>query len=147
MIGLIGLTGLIGLIGLINGISWIGLMSYHEHWARAFAFTLAVELLVVFVALGKGQPWWRRLGGAGFAQLASHPAVWFIFPQLPLSYGITVAVAELWAVSSEVLIYRLVFRELGWLRALAVSALANGLSLGLGLTLRALSKQLGWESV
>jgi hypothetical protein len=46
--------------------------------------------------------------------------------------------AELWAFGSEVLLYRLVFRELPWRRAIAVSALANALSLGLGLVLRGL---------
>lgn len=120
------------------------MIDYIEHWFRAFAFTLTVEALIVTLALPNVEPVWRRLGAATFAQVASHPAVWFIFPRLGMSYSSMVLVAEAWAVVSELLIYRLVFRELSWLRAFGVAALANGASYGLGLLLRALASHFGW---
>lgn len=109
-------------------------------WARAFLITVAVESLIATPLLREGQtpvaPLPRRLGVVCFAQVMSHPAVWFIFPALGLSYTTSLVLAETWAVVSELVFYRVVFPELPWKRAIAVSVLANAASFGVGTLLQ-----------
>jgi hypothetical protein len=110
-------------------------------WLLAFCLTVLVEQLVAFPLLAVAErSWGRRLGLIFFAQLASHPAVCFIFPELPLPPPVFVVVAETWAVVSEIVFYLLAFPALDVRRALAISCLANGASFGLGLVLQ----RLGW---
>lgn len=117
-------------------------MSYVQAWARAFALTVFVEELVaVWLLRGLGVSWPRLAGLVFFAQLASHPAVWFVFPQLPVGWDAIVAMAETWAVVSETVFYWLVVPGVGLRRAFGVAALANAASFGLGLALRAVT---GW---
>jgi hypothetical protein len=78
----------------------------------------------------------RRIAAVCLAQLATHPAVWFIWPLLGWSRPVYLLVAESFALVIETLVYRLVFERLPWSRALAVSALANCASLAVGLWLR-----------
>jgi hypothetical protein len=116
-------------------------MSYVAEWARAFAITTTVELCVATPLLaragGKKRPaLWRCLGAVIVAQVASHPAVWFVFPTLGWRYALSLAVSELWAVASEIFIYKLVFHEAPWSRAVAASALANAASYAVGLAIR-----------
>lgn len=113
-------------------------MSYVELWARAFLLTLSSELCVAPFLLPKGEPRLRRFGAVAAANVLSHPAVWFVFPELGLRYTPMLVLAELWAFGSEVLLYRLVFRELPLRRAIAASAFANATSLLLGIVLREL---------
>jgi hypothetical protein len=106
-------------------------------WARAFGLTVVVELLVGVPLLaaragGRG----RRAAAVLLAQVATHPAVWFIFPELHLARGLFLLAAESWAVVAETLIYRFVFPTLTWRRALLVSVLANAASVGVGMLLR-----------
>lgn len=110
-------------------------------WFLAFCLTVLVEELVAYPLLrpAESSPM-RRLGLVFFAQLASHPAVWFIVPDLPISSSSVVIVAESWALISEVVFYLLAFPAVDLRRAVAVSALANGASFGLGLVLQ----RLGW---
>ncbi|WP_438008452.1 hypothetical protein WME89_06930 [Sorangium sp. So ce321] len=111
-------------------------------WSRAFAVTLLVELAVATPLLGPAEPSrWRRAALVAVANVASHPAVWFIFPALALGATTRLALSELWAVLLELGVYRLALRDLPALRAVAASALANGASLGLGLLLRSAT---GW---
>lgn len=111
-------------------------------WARAFVFTLLVEFAVAVPLLGAAEPSRaRRAALVAVANVASHPAVWFILPALALSATARLALSELWAVLLELGVYRLALRDLAVLRAVAASALANGASLGLGLLLRAAT---GW---
>lgn len=112
-------------------------MSYVVLWARAFALTVGSELAIATWFLPKEASSSRRLGAVVFANVASHPAVWFVFPELFARWQVALVVSELWALGSEVLIYKLVFPTLPWRRALAASALANGGSLLLGIALRA----------
>ncbi len=117
-------------------------MSYVEHWARAFAFTCAVELAVATPLLRRVEvSRSRRLAAVMLANVASHPAVWFVLPELGLRYQPMVALAEAWAVAAEVAAYAIVFPALGARRALGVSAVANAASFGIGLVVRALT---GW---
>ncbi|MBK7584231.1 MAG: hypothetical protein IPI67_29020 [Myxococcales bacterium] len=111
-------------------------MTYVGLWVRAFAVTLGSELLIAPRLLPSRESRRRRLGAVVAANVLSHPAVWFVFPDLGLRYGSMLVLAELWAFGSEALLYALVFVGLSWRRALGVSAVANALSLGLGLLLR-----------
>ena len=113
-------------------------MLYVLAWFKAFLLTVLVELAVAVPLLREHEPSpWRRAGIVAFAQLASHPAVWFIFPELRIGWSWIIGFAEVWAVLSETAYYALVFRGLGGRRAFGVAALANGVSYGLGLLLRA----------
>lgn len=117
-------------------------MEYVLAWLKAFALTVALELAVAMPLLAEQESSrGRRAGLILFAQIASHPAVWFIFPQLEWPWGRVVVAAEGWAVLSETAFYGLVFRGLGVRRAFGVAALANGVSYGVGLLVRAAT---GW---
>jgi hypothetical protein len=111
-------------------------MLYVVAWLRAFLLTVGVELLVAGLLLRRDEPSLLRRGGLiVFAQVASHPAVWFIFPELRMGSEKTLVLSEGWAVLSEALFYGLAFRGLGGRRAFGVAALANGVSYGVGLLL------------
>jgi hypothetical protein len=102
----------------------------------AFALAIASESAVAVPLLAPSRASrWRRSAAVCLAQLATHPAVWFIWPLLGLSRPAYVLCAESFAFVLEALIYRFVFERLTWSRALATSALANGVSLALGLLL------------
>jgi hypothetical protein len=103
-------------------------------WFRAFVLTLAVELPIGAVLLRRFEPAWPRLLVLIlFANLASHPAVWFIFTQLFLvGTPEYVVAAEGWAIGIEALFYWAVFRGLSPGRALLVSLAANAASFLLG---------------
>ncbi len=112
-------------------------MPYVALWARAFIVTVLIELGVATPLLAPVEArLWRRLAIVAFAQLASHPAVWFIFPELGLHHAFLI-VAESWAVVIEILFYRVTLPSLPWSRACGVSLLANGASFAAGLVLRA----------
>jgi hypothetical protein len=145
-------------------------MSYTTAWAKAFALTAALEILtvVILARLGVVLPPAREAGPTDaapalgvdvglhlrpahtilrlaavvfYANLASHPSVWFIIPSLVPIYTTMVIVAELWAVTSEALFYWLVVPRIGLRAAAGASLVANGCSFGLGLLLRHLT---GW---
>jgi hypothetical protein len=117
-------------------------VSYVRLWATAFVVTWLSELAVATPFLPRSEPRLRRLGAVTAANVLSHPAVWFVFPEVLRPYWVMLVAAELWAFCSEALLYRLVFPSLSWRRAFGVSALANGVSLGLGLVLRLLGAPL-----
>lgn len=106
-------------------------------WLRAFTITLVIELAVAVPLLGSVAGWQRRVSAVTLAQLASHPAVWLVFPLLGLSRTGYLLVAESWAVLLEFALYRTVFANLSGSKALAVAALANAASFAVGLVLRA----------
>ncbi|MBX3126260.1 MAG: hypothetical protein KF718_06065 [Polyangiaceae bacterium] len=111
---------------------------YVSLWFRAFLVTWLSEACVAVPMLrATRESRLRRFGAVTLVNVASHPAVWFVFPELGMTYLWMFVVAETWAVSSETLAYRLVFPKLGWLRALAIALIANGVSVAAGLLLRA----------
>ncbi len=111
---------------------------YVALWAKAFAATLCAELLVSWFLLRVAEPSrGRRVGAIALVNVASHPAVWFVFPELGFGYGVAVALSEAWAVALEGLGYRLIFPSLTWRRAFLTSLLANAASVAFGLALRA----------
>jgi hypothetical protein len=107
-------------------------------WCKAFALTLALELpIAVLLLRGRsgGAPVGRRVAAVLVANLASHPAVWFVFPELGTNSAAVLVASELWAFASEAAIYRLIFAgppPLAWRRAVLVSAVANALSFLVG---------------
>ena len=111
-------------------------------WLKAFLLTVLVETPLAVTLLRPAEPrLGRRIALVLFANVASHPAVWFIFPGLGLPYIPMLILAEAWAVLSEALFYRLVFEKTGAVEALGISALANGASFGIGLLVQAAT---GW---
>ena len=104
-------------------------------WLIAFAITVLSELVIAVPLLGTSTRA-RRVAAVCFAQLATHPSVWFIWPLLGLSRPLFLLWAEGFAFVVEALIYRLCFERLRWSRCFATSALANAASLFIGLWLR-----------
>jgi hypothetical protein len=103
-------------------------------WLLAFLFTQAVEVPVYVVALRGKRPW-VRVAVAFTASALTHPVVWlFVSAVGRARYVPAVVAAELFAVSTEALW----IQAFGVRRALLWSALANVLSLGLGVAARTL---------
>ena len=108
-----------------------------QAWLFAFLSTVAVEVPVV-VALTRGHPTpaWRRALIAIFAQLVTHPLVWFVFPRLVgLTGRSSLALSELWAWLAEAAFYGVVLTGLSPARALGISAVANSASILVGLVI------------
>jgi hypothetical protein len=105
-------------------------------WFSLFLVTVAIEVPLAAVLIGKAEPsWGRRLIVALAAQLATHPLVFFVFPQLPLRGFPSLLLSELYAFGFEALLYGAAFPRLRPLEAFAIAGLANGISFGLGLVL------------
>jgi hypothetical protein len=73
-----------------------------------------------------------------FANLATHPAVWFIFPRLGLADAVAVPIEEAWAFGLEAAFYALAFRGVTWGRGVTVSLAANATSFAFGIVLHVL---------
>lgn len=115
------------------------------HWFRAFAWTLLLEQIAAGFVLRHALPTLgRRMSVIAVANLASHPAVWLIFPELCSGLGLTntanLVVSELWAFGLEAWIYWLFLGSSQARLAVQTTLVANGVSLGLGYGLR----YLGW---
>lgn len=112
------------------------------HWFRAFAWTLGLELPVAWLVLRGHVPWARRVAIIIVANVATHPAVWLVFPELGAGLGwpgwLTLSLSEVWAYGFEAFVYGL-FLGPGKLRPAVLTAVAaNTVSFGLGYALRAL---------
>ena len=105
-------------------------------WLLAFLLTTASELVVAVPLLAPGGSLPRRCAAVCLAQLATHPVVWFIWPQLGWSRPVYLCAAEAFALVVEAVLYGVVFERLAWSRAFAASALANAASLAVGILLR-----------
>jgi hypothetical protein len=109
-------------------------------WFAAFALTVALEAPVVWAILRRVEPSAGRLVAlAAFASLATHPVVWFVFPELPPGGWGSTLLSEAWAVATEALFYALALRGLAPARALLASVASNALSFGAGILLATLS--------
>lgn len=115
-------------------------------WFSAFVLTVAVEVPVVWYLVRRRQPDLLRLGLLiVFANLATHPAVWFVFTQLFLVGTIEyVVAAESWAVVAEAAFYWAAIRGLTVRRAIAVALLANLASFLAGRLVTELWPELFW---
>jgi hypothetical protein len=119
-------------------------MPYIIAWLQAFLWTLGSELCVAGTVLRRELPLSRRLSVITIANVATHPAVWLIFPELGAGYGwprwLSLGLSEVWAYGFEIFVYA-TFLGKGRLRqALVASVLANTASFALGYVLR----PLGW---
>ena len=99
-------------------------------WLRTFLLTVGSEALVVSPALRTEAPQrWRRYRLILFANLVTHPLVWFVFTRIPARpTWLGAAIAEAWAALAECMLYRWALPRLPWAKALAVSLIANGVS-------------------
>jgi hypothetical protein len=108
------------------------MLSWHT-WLVGFGLTLLFEVPIVAWLLGDViLPLRRRLPIAVFANLLTHPLVWFFFPQLPLGLAPRLAVSELWAFGAEAAFYWVVATPITLRRASLVSLAANLTSFGFG---------------
>jgi hypothetical protein len=101
-----------------------------DEWLPAFVLTLVVELpIAVLLLRPSGLGVWRLAGIVAIANLATHPVVWFVLPQL-LDVGTVayVAASEAWAVAVEAACYWLTVPGIGLRRAALVSVAANAAS-------------------
>ncbi len=105
-------------------------------WLIAFAITMLSELVVALPVLAPGGSRARRVAAICLAQLATHPAVWFIWPLLGLPRPLFILLVEGFALSAEALIYRFSFERRSWSRCFAAPSLANAASVFVGLGLR-----------
>jgi hypothetical protein len=110
-------------------------------WFRAFLWTLLIEQVVAGVLLRHVLPaWGRRCSIILVANVATHPAVWLIFPELCSGLGLSrttsLMVSEIWAFGLEGWIYWLFLGSAQTKLALKTTTLANAASLGLGYGLR-----------
>jgi hypothetical protein len=111
-----------------------------EHWFRAFLLTLVVEIPVATFLLRRAEPDRLRLVLlVVFANLATHPIVWYVWTQ-PFLIGTPeyLVVAESWAVAVEALFYWAAFRGVRPLRALGVALAANAASFIAGIVVGAI---------
>ena len=99
-------------------------------WAAAFLLTILVETPIAFFLLRRqaADPV-RLITIILFANLATHPVVWYVISQvlLPGTPGYTVA-AELWATAAETIIYWAAIRGVSVSRAIGTSVAANAAS-------------------
>ncbi len=96
-------------------------------WLVAFLLTVAVEAPIVAYLLRRAEPERLRLVAlVVFANLASHPIVWYVITQ-PFLVGTLeyVLVAEGWAIVAEAVFYAVTIRGLDPRRAVAVAVVAN----------------------
>ena len=103
-------------------------------WFAAFVLTLAVEIPVAGYLLRRAEPDRVRLVVLiVFANLATHPIVWYVWTQ-PFLIGTWeyILAAEAWAVGAEAVFYAVAFRGLGPRRAIAVAVVANAASFVVG---------------
>ena len=99
-------------------------------WFAAFVVTLAVELPIAGYLLRRAGLDLLRLGLLiVFANLVTHPIVWFVIPQFVLVDTTTYTVAaETWAIAAEALFYWVAIQGLSARWALTVAIVANAAS-------------------
>jgi hypothetical protein len=103
-------------------------------WFAAFVLTLVVELPIAAWLLRRVEPdVIRRVVLIGYANLATHLAVWYVFSQQFLIGTIQyVLAAEAWAIGAEAVFFLVAFRGLRPGPAFAVALVANVVSFAVG---------------
>ncbi len=103
-------------------------------WFAAFLLTLAVEVPVATLLLRRVEPNILRAAAlVVFANLVTHPLVWYVWSQVFLIGTLEyVGAAEAWAILAETVFYAVVVQGIrpGW--ALVVAATANVASFAVG---------------
>ena len=103
-------------------------------WFAAFLLTLVVEVPIGVVLLRRAEP--NPLRAAAlvvFANLVTHPIVWFVWTQVFLVGTVEyVVAAEAWAIAAEAVFYAVVVPGLGPGRAVVIAVVANAASFAVG---------------
>jgi len=99
-------------------------------WFVAFVLTVALEAPVMLFLLRRDEPDLVRLGVLVlFANLATHPVVWYVITQLFLvGTPVFVLVAETWAIAAEAVFFVAAIRGLSVRRAIGAAVAANAMS-------------------
>ncbi len=102
-------------------------------WLIGFGLTLALEAPGVIVGLRGCEPnRARRVLALVFANLMTHPLVWYLFPSMPMARRVSLLGSELWAFGAESLFYASYVGRIGYARATLLSLAANGTSFLVG---------------
>ena len=103
-------------------------------WFAAFLLTLAVEVPIAVFLLRRTEPNLLRAAAlVVFANLITHPMVWFVWTQVFLiGTPEYVIAAETWAIVAEAAFYAIVVRGLGPGRAILIAVVANAASFAVG---------------
>jgi len=102
-------------------------------WLIGFALTVVLEapwVLAGLRAFESNQT--RRVLALLFANLLTHPLVWYLFPSMPLPRNLSLAASELWAFGGECVFYATFVPRLTYRRAALLSFAANGTSFVIG---------------
>ena len=112
-------------------------------WFAAFVLTLVVELPIAAWLLRRVEPdVVRRVVLIGYANLATHLAVWYVFSQLFLIGTIQyVVAAEAWAIGGEAAFFLVAFRGLRPEAAFGVALVANVVSFAIGRIVEGISPE------
>ena len=106
---------------------------------QALFLSIAIEAAagVLLLAWTRWAHPWRGVAAAALGTLLTHPLVWWGVDSYEdnLGYWPVVALAEAFAFAAEIIVWRVV-AKLTWLRAMAASAGANGLSLVAGILIQ-----------
>ena len=109
-----------------------GQVGWH-FWFIAFALTIILEAPWIIAGLRAFEPSrTRRVLALLFANLVTHPLVWYLFPSLPLPRRYSLMGSEVWAFAAEWLFYACYVHRLTCLRAALLSFGANGTSFLVG---------------
>ncbi|MCB9740479.1 MAG: hypothetical protein H6747_14545 [Deltaproteobacteria bacterium] len=100
-------------------------------WLRAYLLTLALEVPLAALLLGRWLPSWpRRLGLCTLANTLTHPTLWFVLPRFS-PMALWLVLAEGWVFATEAAIFAWAVRDHGAKarRGAALTAVvANGAS-------------------
>lgn len=100
-------------------------------WLKAFVFTQIIEVPIYARILSRRYSWPHSFFYAFLASTITHPVVWFVVPVFfPLSsYTCYFVVAEIFAVLTEALYFKMLSID----RAFIIAFLVNALSAGCGI--------------
>ena len=102
-------------------------------WFMGFALTVVLEAPWILAGLAASESnRTRRVLALLFANLLTHPLVWYLFPSMPLSRNLSLAASELWAYAGEWIFYATFVERLTVRRAAWLSLAANGTSFFVG---------------
>ena len=103
-------------------------------WFAAFVVTLLVEVPIAAWLLRRAEPdLGRRLAIVVFANLVTHPIVWYVLSQVFLIGTVEYTLAaEAWAVVGEAVFYVVVIRGIRPERSAIVAIAANVASFAVG---------------
>jgi len=107
-------------------------------WVRSFVFTLAAEVPVYVLLVWKKVPLWRAVVAGMAGTCLTHPLLWFVWPKVVSDYTVYIVTGEILVAVIETLVFWIIARPVFFSRAVAASFIANAVSYGLGMLLRAL---------